>query len=82
MEQGRVAVDTQIVQLQAGDLMIPAVINAFKRAADHSTGRRGDSTQVQVSLLQIVCFGMVIDKARKIIGVFDQERLCRSAKAL
>ena len=82
MEQGGVAAGVQVVQLQAGDLIAAAIIDAFERAADHGTGRRSDSTQVQVVPLQIVCFGMVLGKAREIIGVFDQKRLCRSAKAL
>ena len=82
MEQCGVAAVAQIVQRQAGDLIAATIIDAFERAADHGTGRRGDSTQVQVVPLQIVCFGMVLDKAREIIGVFDQERLCLGAKAL
>ena len=79
MEQSRVAAR---VQLQTGDLMLPTVIDAFKRAADYCTRRRGGCAQVQIDLLQIVCFRMVFDKTRKIIGVFDLKRLCRSAKAL
>ena len=82
MEQGGVSVRTQIVQLQAGDLIAAAIVDTFERTADHGSRRCGDCTQVQVVPLQIVCFGMVFDKARKIIGAFDQERLCRSAKAL
>ena len=79
MEQGRTAGDIFILQLQAGDLVAAAIINALERVTlnvdDCAAGLSCEPAQIQITCLFVVSIRVHFDEFLEIAFRIDQERV-------
>ena len=77
MEQGRTAGDIFILQLQAGDLVAAAIINALERVTlnvdDRAAGLGFKPAQIQITRLLVVTSRVHFDEFLEIVDTPDQE---------
>ena len=78
MEQGRTAGDIFILQLQAGDLVAAAIINALERVTlnvdDRAAGLGFKPAQIQITRLLVGTSRVHFDEFLEIVDTPDQER--------